>query len=57
MILNFEIDDEAGAKLDALASKEHRSRRQQALKLFLDALDTVASDELSAQPQPEEVTV
>lgn len=44
MILNFEIDDETGAKLDALAAREHRSRRQQATKLLLDALEMIESD-------------
>ena len=59
MILNFEIDEEVGAKLDALASKEHRSRRQQATKLLLDALEMVTTDilETADGDQREEVTV
>ena len=52
MILNFEIDEETGAKLDELAKREHRSRRAQATKLLMDALDMLLSDELP-QPQPE----
>lgn len=61
MILNFEIDEETGAKLDALAATEHRSRRQQATKLLLDAIEMVIGDSLEplaahhASPaQPEE---
>ena len=44
MILNFEIDDETGRKLDALASRECRSRRQQATKILLDAIEMIGSD-------------
>lgn len=57
MILNFEIDDHHGERLDELARREHRSRRAQATKLFLDALELVLSDELESEgePQPEEV--
>lgn len=54
MILNFEIDDQTGERLDEIARREHRSRRAQATKLFLDALELVLSDELS-QETPEEV--
>ena len=54
MILNFEIDDQTGERLDEIARREHRSRRAQATKLFLDALELVLSDELS-QDTPEEV--
>lgn len=53
MILNFEIDEETGAKLDELAKREHRSRRAQATKLLKDALDMILSDEIG-QPEQEE---
>jgi hypothetical protein len=54
MILNFEIEDHHGERLDELARREHRSRRAQATKLFLDALELVLSDELDREPQREE---
>lgn len=56
MILNFEIDDHHGERLDELARRERRSRRAQATKLFLDALELVLSDALESErePQPEE---
>lgn len=56
MILNFEIDDEDGALVDRLAKEGHRTRRAQARKLLLDALEMIRSDDLSAEPQPEEAT-
>jgi len=38
MILNIEIDDEIGAKLDELAKSERRSRRAQATCLMEDVI-------------------
>lgn len=52
MILNFELDDETGARLDALAKRECRSRRQQATKLLQDALDMLEGDSLATEPAP-----
>jgi predicted transcriptional regulator len=55
MILNFEIDDHHGERLDELARRERRSRRAQATKLFLDALELVVSVRNAAnQPATEE---
>lgn len=54
MILNFEIDDHHGERLDELARREHRSRRAQATKLFLDALEMVVSDELESEREPQQ---
>lgn len=54
MILNFEIEDHHGERLDELARREHRSRRAQATKLFLDALELVVSDELESEREPQQ---
>ncbi len=54
MILNFEISEEMGAVLDELARNEKRSRRAQVTKIVEDYLAMVSTDNLSAQPQPEE---
>lgn len=54
MILNFEIEDHQGERLDELARREHRSRRAQATKLFLDALEMVLSDGLEQENQHHE---
>lgn len=47
MFLNFEIDEETGALLDAIAKAEDRSRRAQAARLLRDAVQMVASDVLT----------
>lgn len=54
MILNFELDEETGAKLDTLAKSEHRSRRAQATKLIKDALDMIETDTLDDNEEESE---
>jgi hypothetical protein len=44
MILNFEISEETGALLDAIAKTEDRSRRAQAARILRDAIHMIASD-------------
>lgn len=51
MILNFELDEEYGVKLDELAGKEMRTRRNLVTKIVKDYLDMMASDALEAQPE------
>ena len=53
MILNFNINEEYGAKLDALATEGARSRRRQARKLVEDAIDMLCSDSLEEDEEDE----
>jgi hypothetical protein len=54
MFLNFEIDEETGALLDAIAKAEDRSKRAQAARLLRDAVRMVASDKLIEVQMSEE---
>jgi len=44
MIVNLEIDEETGRKLDELADTETRTRRGQAVHLLKDAIEMIHSD-------------
>lgn len=52
MILNIEIDDEIGAKLDALAKSERRSRRAQATCLMEDVILSVWENDFHKTAAP-----
>lgn len=55
MTLNIELDESTGAKLDALAKANERSRHAQARKLLRDAIEAEwADDLLFVETQPEE---